>query len=249
MTATPMVRLVTGLASAYALDSYDDEIEHGAYDEWLSDFRAGRTGPIPFVDSHAYGSIRTMVGKAVAAQLVPEGLEVTFEMLQGDPEADMAWRRAEAGLVTGLSIGYRSASRAPTPEERARGVGRVLTRVDIGEVSLVHYPANPITRVRRTMELPAAEAVQARRLAASEQLTSRITKLQAHEHDRRLATVREVLAKAHAAGYGPMPEADRLALAQRLQRLDIGRRLQQSAAEQDHRRRVAIGRVLARGAA
>jgi hypothetical protein len=99
------------------------------------------------------------------------------------------------------------------------------------------------------MEVPAAEAVQARRLAASEQLTSRIAKLQAHEQDRRLVMVREVMAKATAAGYGPMPEADRLALAQRLQRLDIGRRLQQYAAETAHRRRVAIGRVLARGAA
>jgi HK97 family phage prohead protease len=209
-------RTLTGLASALALDLVGDAIEATAYDAWLADFRAGRLPPITLNDSHRYGSIYDVVGKLVRAERVPQGLLTSFQFIPDDATAKAAWRRADGGYITGLSIGFTTKARQPTADERSQGIKRVLTEVNINEVSLVQYPAQPAARVMRTDETDAAASDDPLVAAATHaRLRDNLAKRHAFQREQRLALARRALAPLR-----PVSDDTRAAIAAKLAALD-----------------------------
>lgn len=153
-TAAPMqvkatddeARTFTGLASTWDLDLGGDVIERGAFRATLADWKKnGRV--LPLLDSHNGNSVRSVVGKMVDGKETTEGLEATFEIMEG-PDGDEVYRRIKGGYVDGLSIGYEArAWEAPDEDEKRGGVWRKLTEVNLMEVSVCLWPMNLGARI------------------------------------------------------------------------------------------------------
>jgi uncharacterized protein len=135
-------RQFTGLASTWDLDYGGDLITPGAYARTLKEgLEKGRT--VPLVDQHTYGSVRSVVGKMLSAKETKGGLEATFQVVSS-PEGDEYLARVKEGMIDGLSIGYETRGwREPDEDEKKSGVERVLTDVELREVSLVIWGMNP----------------------------------------------------------------------------------------------------------
>ena len=142
-------RQFTGLAATWDLDLGGDVIERGAFKRTLKDWqRAKAPRLIPLLDSHNGASVRNVVGKMVGAEETEDGLESTFEVIEG-PDGDEIFRRVKGGYVDGLSIGYSPVDvRYPETEaEKGAGIWRYLREVKLHEVSVVLWPMNPGARI------------------------------------------------------------------------------------------------------
>ena len=139
-------RTFEGLASTWDLDLVGDVIHRGAFRRTLSHWRkSGRV--IPLIDQHNYGSVRSVVGKLIAAKETEDGLWTRYQVIDG-PDGDEVLRRIEGGYVTGLSIGFRPVKvEEPSDEERKRGIWRHIKEVQLLEVSVVIWPANDGARI------------------------------------------------------------------------------------------------------
>ena len=139
-------RTFTGLASTWQVDLGGDVIRKGAFRDTLADWKqSGRT--IPLLDSHAAHSVRAVVGKLIDAKEAADGLEATFQVIEG-PDGDEVYRRIRGGYVDGLSIGYEAIEWAkPEDEDRKKGVWRILKRIKLMEVSVVLWPMNQGARI------------------------------------------------------------------------------------------------------
>lgn len=145
-------RTFTGLAAAWEVDLGGDVIHRGAFKKTLSDWRKSKKA-LPLIDQHNYGSIRSIVGKMLEAKETDEGLEATFQIIEG-PDGDEIYRRVKGGYIDGLSIGYRAVKiETPTEEERRQGIWRHLKEVRLEEVSVVIWPMNPEARIESVKEL------------------------------------------------------------------------------------------------
>lgn len=140
-------RTFSGLAAAYALDLGGDIIQKGAFARTLADFAASQRKLIYLVDSHNYGSIRSILGKMTVGEETDNGLLTEFLLVDG-VDGDETLRRLEGGFIDSMSIGFQVInSRAPTDEEKIAGARRVLTEIKLVEVSLVVFPMNPAALV------------------------------------------------------------------------------------------------------
>ncbi|MBA3672305.1 MAG: HK97 family phage prohead protease [Gemmatimonadaceae bacterium] len=146
-----MAYYVEGLSSTWDLDQGGDLIERGAYRRTLEHWSRRRSDrPIPLVDTHDYSSIRRIIGHLVDAAERAEGLWTRFKLIDGDEAAEAAYRRFDAGAITGLSVGYSVVrQRAPNTEERAAGIRRVLLELKLSEVSAVTFPMNSAAVITR----------------------------------------------------------------------------------------------------
>lgn len=139
-------RTFTGLAAAFSQDLGGDVILPGAFKRTLADWKRSKK-VLPLMDSHNYGSVRAVIGKMIAAAETSEGLEATFQVIDG-PDGEEVYRRVKGGFVDGLSIGYRAIeSRAPSQEESLRGIWRFLKEIALQEISVVIWPMNPDARI------------------------------------------------------------------------------------------------------
>ena len=75
------------------------------------------------------------------------------------PQARLAAALVRAGAVDGLSIGFRTVKARPDESGRLR----VLTEVELWEVSVVTFPMLPGARINRVFLLPLREKVAAER--------------------------------------------------------------------------------------
>lgn len=134
-------RQFSGLASTWDLDQGGDKIVQGAYTRTLSEWKSsGRT--IPLINQHQYWDAKNAIGKMIAAEETDVGLETTFQVV-GSAEGEEFMARIRDGILDGLSIGYEVRGwRPPSEEERARGIQRVLTDIELMEVSLVIWGMN-----------------------------------------------------------------------------------------------------------
>jgi len=142
-------RQFTGLAATWDLDLGGDVIERGAFKRTLKDWQRSKAPRlIPLLDSHNGASVRNVVGKMVGAEETEDGLESTFEVIEG-PDGDEIFRRVKGGYVDGLSIGYSPVDvRYPETEaEKGAGIWRYLREVKLHEVSVVLWPMNPGARI------------------------------------------------------------------------------------------------------
>lgn len=123
MSASPAVRFAGYAAVFDRVDRGGDVIRSGAF--------AGHAGPVPLLWQHRGAPVGAV--ERVAAD--ERGLRVIGRV----DDARLA-RLVRAGTVAGLSFGYRV---------RAARHGRVrmLTALDLIEVSLVAHPMQPLARV------------------------------------------------------------------------------------------------------
>jgi Escherichia/Staphylococcus phage prohead protease len=137
--ATDEAGTFSGYASVFGEpDSFGDTIKPGAFRKTLAEHRRQQTTPGMFWNHDPDRPIGVWSsleedgrGLKVAGQLVTE-------TLQGR-EAHLLLR---AGAVSGLSIGFRARS-----SERGPNGGRVLTDIELVEISLVSLPAASKARV------------------------------------------------------------------------------------------------------
>ena len=141
-------RTFEGLGSTWSLDNGGDVIEPGAFTDTLSEWKASGLS-LPLIDQHDYSSvIRSRLGKMVDAYETAEGLWAKFKVFNTRAGLDLLAMLEEEG-VDGLSIGYGVRDTRPvTDVERKAGVRRVLTRVHLGEISVVHWGMNPEALIR-----------------------------------------------------------------------------------------------------
>ena len=90
-----------------------------------------------------------------------QGLWVKGRILEATQRGREAAALIEAGAIDGLSIGYRTVK--STKNDKGQ---RLLTELELWEVSLVTFPMLPTARVSAKAELPAADAAL-RELAAA----------------------------------------------------------------------------------
>ena len=85
------------------------------------------------------------------------GLHVRGRILEATPQARMCAALVRAGAMDGLSIGFRASKARPDETGRLR----VLTEVELWEVSVVTFPMLPGARIDTVSLLPLREKVAA----------------------------------------------------------------------------------------
>ncbi len=141
-----------GYASVFhVVDKVNDKIAPGAFRESLAQYKTeGRLPPLLWQHEAAepIGAWREMYEDS-------HGLFVKGDLFITDiARAKEAHRLLKENVVTGLSIGYRTRQ---SHREEKTGV-RVLTKLDLLEVSLVTFPANEQARVSGVKRQFSAEA-------------------------------------------------------------------------------------------
>ena len=151
-------RTLTGLAAAWSLDQGGDIIRKGAFARTLDHWRANRKSrPIPLKDLHRWQSVEDVIGRMTEATETDDGLLATFEFIPDDPKADAIYRRVKGGYVTGLSIGYMAKQWSYVQKDGGNEWDRVrvLTEVQLLEVSVVDDPMNDDARIDDVKSLDA----------------------------------------------------------------------------------------------
>ena len=131
--------LIEGYASLFgARDAGGDVVQQGAYSASLAALAAaGRRVKMLWQHDPA-----EPIGTWDDVREDDRGLHVRGRLLTGVARAREAAALLEAGAIDGLSIGYRT--RRATKDERG---GRLLTELELWEVSLVTFPMLPEARV------------------------------------------------------------------------------------------------------
>lgn len=135
---------ISGYASLFwARDLNDDVVAQGAFDASLALTPAGRVRMLMQHDP------ADPIG--VWDEITPDvqGLFVRGRIINATPAGRMALALARAGAMDGLSIGFRAV------KARAEGRLRILTAVDLWEVSLVTFPMLPGARLSISRADPA----------------------------------------------------------------------------------------------
>ncbi|UWR82885.1 phage major capsid protein [Phaeobacter inhibens] len=132
------VGVVSGIAWPFSPDSVGDVIEKGAFS-----FPAA----LPICMEHDQGQV---VGTWENFAETDRGLEVEGRLfVEGISPAEKARRHLKAGVITGLSIGFRHDGF----ETRADG-GRTFKAVTVTEISLCKRPVHPAARVTEVKAIP-----------------------------------------------------------------------------------------------
>ena len=127
--------LIEGYASLWgAADLNGDVVQAGAFAESLA-----KTGAEGVRMLHGHDG-RAVVGVWDQIAEDARGLFVRGRIMDWSPEARLTQALSRAGALDGLSIGYRTA------RARRQGRLRVLSGVDLWEVSLVTFPMLPGAR-------------------------------------------------------------------------------------------------------
>jgi len=116
-------RLAIGYASTPALDSQGEIVKREAVEAALPDYMR-------------FANVREMhqpsaVGVAQEAGVDARGLHIAAKVVDDD-----AWEKVKQGVYKGFSIGGRVTSRDPADH-------RIITGIELIEISLVDRPANP----------------------------------------------------------------------------------------------------------
>jgi len=182
-TIDDAARTFTGLAAAFSQDFGGDVILPGAFRRTIADWKRSKTRRIIYlIDSHDYGTVRSVVGKMVDADETADGLLTVQEVIDS-PDGEEIWRRVKGGFINGMSIGYAAIeTRNPTDEQRQQGIFRFLKEVRLDENSLVIWPMNPDARVDQIKSLlatavdrPLTEDELAELKALQEQIAALLT--------------------------------------------------------------------------
>ncbi|KQX35325.1 hypothetical protein ASD04_14895 [Devosia sp. Root436] len=138
-------RRITGIASTPKTDRAGDIVmPEGAV----------FTLPIPFLYQH---DSRQPIGHVIEAKVSKKGIEIVAEIAQGVHEdIDKAWKYIKAGLVRGLSIGFRGIDTEQIPNSW----GMIFEKWEWLELSAVTIPANADATIQSIKQYD-AEALKA----------------------------------------------------------------------------------------
>lgn len=138
-------RRITGIASTPKTDRAGDVVmPEGAV------FKL----PIPFLYQH---DSHQPIGFVTEAKVTKKGIEIVAEIAQGvHDDIDKAWKYIKAGLVRGLSIGFRGIEIEPIPNSW----GLIFEKWEWLELSAVTIPANADASIQ-TIKQYDAEALKA----------------------------------------------------------------------------------------
>jgi HK97 family phage prohead protease len=150
----------SGYASVFnEPDSYGDTIKAGAFRKAIAQ-RSKSGGPAMFWNHNSDQPIGVWTELAEDAR----GLKVTGRLVVETARGAETLALLKAGAVNGMSIGFRARS-----AERGPNGGRVLTDIDLVEISIVSLPAASkarVTSVKSDGDPAAAAFVLAARRAA-----------------------------------------------------------------------------------
>ena len=137
-----MTLIIEGYASRFNLrDLNDDVVVAGAFSDTL--VSTGVKG-VRMLYQH---QVRSPVGVWEEIREDAIGLFVRGRILDLNPEARMVGSLVRAGVIDGLSIGFRTLK-----SRRDRGSLRVLTAVELWEISIVTFPMLPSARITSMAE-------------------------------------------------------------------------------------------------
>ena len=137
---------ITGYASTWTRepDSYGDVIAKGAFAECLEKIKAdGKVLPLLF--NHDSDNLGAYIGTVIDLEEDDHGLKFTATF-DDTPEAQRARELALSGRLVKFSFAYDIEDQAEVELEDGRKANE-LRKLNIHEVSLVLYPANPDTSV------------------------------------------------------------------------------------------------------
>ncbi len=134
---------ISGYASLFGqTDLGGDSIKAGAFAASILQLENGR---LPMLFGH---KIANPIG--VWDRIIEDrtGLFVSGRVIAGTIQADRTIRLIREGAVDGLSIGYRVRRKASHPQ------GRILTELDLWEVSVVAFPMQRTARITQIDDTP-----------------------------------------------------------------------------------------------
>ncbi|MDS9467938.1 phage major capsid protein [Paracoccus sp. MBLB3053] len=145
---------ITGIAWPFgSADRVGDVIERGAFSKALP--------PLPMLASHDQ---KDTVGVWDEIAETSEGLTVKGRLLVNDVQRAAEVRSLiQAGALRGLSIGF--ASRKALPR---KGGGRVISDLELLEISVVAVPAHPGARITSAKEMDMTDTTETPDIAALE---------------------------------------------------------------------------------
>lgn len=156
----PGAGVFEGLASTFGeRDFLNDIIEHGAFGTTLEDIRR-----IKMLWQHDSSQ---PIGTWERLVETERGLLVRGRLILDVRQGFEAWALLKAGAVDALSIGFRVPEPAKDQEiDPDNGVRRVK-RLELWEVSIVTFPANPSARVERVKGLSVPDLKDSENLEAA----------------------------------------------------------------------------------
>lgn len=145
---------IEGYASRFGqTDLSGDQVQRGAFSAAL----LSRTEPYPMLFGHQTDRPIGVWDRVVEDDV---GLFVAGRVLDAGNLARDSARLIREQAVGGLSIGYRARRSSP----RASG-GRILTEIDLWEVSVVAFPMLRTARITHIGDTPTPNATHHRRCA------------------------------------------------------------------------------------
>lgn len=146
----------SGYASVFGnVDRGSDVIKEGAFDQAVADFHAKKSIPkMLWQHSAAYP-----VGIWNDMEIDSRGLKVKGKLLLDLAKASDIHVLMKNKAIDGLSIGFKTISKELTEQEDGR-ITRVLTKIDLWEISIVTFPMNPEATVTDVKNLSTALDVE-----------------------------------------------------------------------------------------
>lgn len=124
-----------GYASVFNnVDSWGDIMLPGSFTETID-----KKDQVPMLFNHFMDNL---IGKAMSLKEDEIGLQFTGRLTPGASMADDIYKHMKAGVLDGVSIGYRVQPGGADME----GKVRKISRVDLLEISMVIAPANKLAR-------------------------------------------------------------------------------------------------------
>lgn len=130
--------VIEGYGSVFGnVDSYGEKIAAGSFAESLQRHRRRGTSPLMLWQHDPGRPIGVWEDLAEDGK----GLWGKGRLILGVPDADTTHKLLKAKALRGLSIGYREQGSEPD------GAHRLLTKLDLLEISIVSFPANELARI------------------------------------------------------------------------------------------------------
>jgi len=156
-------------ASTAAVDRQNEVIDQQGWD-----LGAYKANPV-ILDSHRYGSIDDILGKASRVEVMPEGLEIDVQFAP-TAKGQMAQQLVEDGMLRTVSVGFRSKGRRPGQRS---GEPMTHTAMELLEVSMVAIPANREAVRLRGVEDEVTDETKGRRKSTADKLRGIMAMMQA----------------------------------------------------------------------
>lgn len=164
VTAGPDAGLSEGQFMAYAsvfgnVDSYGDVVEPGAFKDSLAAWDAS-PNTLPVLWGHDSSDPFSNIGAVVSAVEDEHGLKVVGQLDIDTAKGQQVYRLLKGGRVNSMSFAYDVVDEAADKETGTN----LLKALDLREVSVVMYPANPeaaVLAVKAAVEALAASTVKA----------------------------------------------------------------------------------------